>query len=212
MRTGYNAWMSSVPKHLLTPAEYLAKERLAEFKSEFYGGEMFAMAGANRRHSLICSNLVSALRPRLRAFGCEIHGSDMKVKVSATGLYTYPDASIACGDVRFDDEQEDVLLNPCAIFEVLSKSTERRDRGWKFQQYRKIESLNEYILIAQNRPVIERFVRAPDGKFTLDEVEGLAGSIQLNIASVRLSLAEIYLDILSADTNDLPPDLEDDVQ
>ena len=196
----------------MTPAEFLTKERLAEFKSEFFAGETFAMAGANRRHSLICSNLVSVLRPRLRPFGCEIHGSDMKVKVSPTGLYTYPDASIAYGDVRFEDEHEDVLLNPCVIFEVLSKSTERRDRGWKFQQYRKIPSLTEYILIAQHRPVVERFVRPPGGKFALDEVDGLDGVITLSIAPVQFSLAEIYLDILSGDITDLPPDLADEVQ
>src|SRR5689334_21758025 len=129
--------------HLLTTAEYLARERAAEFKSEFFGGEMFAMAGANRRHSLICSNLVSILRPRLRTCGCEVHGSDMRIKVSKTGLYTYPDASVTCGEIRFEDEHENVLLNPAAVFEVLSRTTERRDRGWKFKQYRKIPSLIE---------------------------------------------------------------------
>ncbi len=198
--------MSTVPKRLLTASEYLARERVAEFKSEFFGGEMFAMAGANRRHSLICSNLVSILRPRLRACGCEVHGSDMRIKVSKTGLYTYPDASIACGDIHFEDEQEDVLLNPSVIFEVLSKSTERRDRGWKFKQYRKIPSLVEYVLLAQDRPYIERFVRPPGGKFELDELEGFDAVLHLSTGNVELPLRDIYLDVLTTEGDELPPE------
>jgi Uma2 family endonuclease len=197
--------MSTVPKRLLTAAEYLARERVAEFRSEFFAGEMFAMAGANRRHSLICSNSVSLLRPGLRPGGCEVHGSDMRVKVSQTGLYTYPDASIACGEIQFEDDNEDVLLNPSVIFEVLSKSTERRDRGWKFVQYRKIPSLREYVLVAQDRPFIERFTRPTGGKFELDEVEGLDALLQLSIAPLKLSLRDIYLDVLFGD-EDLPPE------
>jgi len=183
----------------------LARERVAEFRSEFFAGEMFAMAGANRRHSLICSNLVSQLRPGLRPTGCEVHGSDMRVKVSQTGLYTYPDASVACGQIEFEDETEDVLLNPLVIFEVLSKSTERRDRGWKFVQYRKIPSLREYVLIAQDRPFIERFTRPTGGKFELDEVEGLDALLRLSIAPLTLSLRDIYLDVLFGD-EELPPE------
>jgi Uma2 family endonuclease len=187
--------MSTVPKHLLSAAEYLARERCAEFKSEFFEGEMFAMASANRRHSLICSNLVSQLRPRMRACGCEVHGSDMRVKVSKTGLYTYPDASIACGDIQFEDEHEDVLLNPSVIFEVLSKSTERRDRGWKFMQYRKIPSLLEYVLVAQDRPYIERFVRPAAGRFELHEIEGLDVVLPLLKLPGGLAMSDIYLDV-----------------
>jgi Uma2 family endonuclease len=201
--------MSTVPKRLLTAAEYLARERAADFKSEFFGGEMFAMAGANRRHSLICTNLVSMLRPRLRVCGCEMHGSDMRIKVSKTGLYTYPDASIACGDIHFEDENEDVLLNPAVIFEVLSKSTERRDRGWKFKQYRKIPSLAEYILVAQDRPYIERFARPSGGKFELDEIEGFDAVLRLATGNVELPLCDIYLDVLSSEGDDLPPEAAD---
>jgi Uma2 family endonuclease len=197
--------MSTVPQKLLTPAEYLARERAAEFKSEFYGGEMFAMAGGTRRHSLICSNLVALLQPRVRPCGCEVHGSDLRIKVSRTGLYTYPDASIACGEIRFEDESEDTLLNPAVIFEVLSPSTERRDRGWKFQQYRKIPSLLEYVLVDQDRPAVERFFRPPGGRFELDEVEGLDGVLQLSSPQIQLPLREIYLDILLGGVADVPP-------
>jgi len=195
--------MSTIPKRLLSAAEYLARERAAEFKSEFFAGEMFAMAGANRRHSLITSNLVSFLRPGVRPFGCEVHGSDMRIKVSSTGLYTYPDVSIACGNVQFEDENEDILLNPTVIFEVLSKSTERRDRGWKFMQYRKITSLQEYVLIAQDRPYIEHFARPPGGRFQLDEVEGLEAVLCLSTAPMQLPLQEVYLDVTFGDEDRL---------
>jgi len=187
--------MSSIPKRLLSETEYLSRERLAEFKSEFFDGEMFAMAGASRRHSLICSNLVALLRPKLRACGCEVHGSDMKVKVSGTGLYTYPDASVACGEIQFQDDQDDVLLNPTAIFEVLSKSTERRDRGWKFMQYRKIPSLLEYLLVAQDKPYIERYVRPAGGRFELHELEGMNAVLPLLTLPIGLTFKDIYLDI-----------------
>ena len=195
--------MSTVPKRLLTPAEYLAHERAADFKSEFFAGEIFAMAGASRRHSLICSNLVSLLRPKLRPFGCEVHGSDMRIKVSPTGLYTYADASVACGQIQFEDGHEDVLLNPSVIFEVLSKSTERRDRGWKFMQYRKIASLQEYILVAQDRPYVERFARPSGGRFELDEVDGLDKVLQLSVGALQLPLRDIYLDVLLGDQDDI---------
>src|SRR5262249_14000481 len=140
--------MSSVPTKLLTPAEYLARERAAAFKSEFYKGEMFAMAGANRRHNLICSAFVAAAVPLLRPHGCNVFGSDMRVRVADTNFYTYPDVSIACGKIEYEDDELDVLLNPCVIVEVLSKSTERRDRGWKFQKYWNIPTLVDYILIS----------------------------------------------------------------
>jgi Uma2 family endonuclease len=198
--------MSTVPKRLLTPAEYLACERAAEHKSEFYAGEMFAMPGASRSHSLICSSLVAFLRRRLRSFGCEVHGSDMRVKVSNTGLYTYPDVSVVCGDIQFDDEHEDVLRNPCVIVEVLSKSTERRDRGWKFQQYRKLPSLREYLLVAQERAAVERFWRHSEGSFEFDDVEGLDGVLRLKTVELDLPLREVYLDVALGGDGESSPD------
>ena len=198
--------MSTVPKQLLTSAQYLARERSAEFRSEFFNGEMFAMAGVNRRHSLICTNLLAWLHPRLRPCGCEVHGSDMRVKVSRTGLYTYPDVSIACGEVAFEDEHEDVLLNPRVIFEVLSKSTEGRDRGWKFKQYRRIPSLLEYVLLAQDRPSIERFARPPGGNFELTEHDGLEAALTLSSVSLQLPLSEIYRDVVAGDEEEMRTD------
>lgn len=195
--------MSGVPNRQLTTAEYLTQERAADVKSEFFAGEMFAMAGTTRRHTLICSNVIAALRSVLRPHGCEVYGSDLRVKVSKTGLYTYPDVTIACGDIQFEDELEDTLLNPRVIFEVLSKSTERRDRGWKFMQYRRLPSLVDYVLVSQERPLIERFSRSVAGRFELDECEGLDAQLKLTALDVSMVLSDIYLDASFSPENPL---------
>ncbi len=142
--------MSVQLKPFLSPQEYLAMERQAETKSEYYAGEVFAMAGASRKHNLIVPNLAYLLVGQLKSRSCEVYNSDMRVKVSATGLYTYPDLAVVCGKPRFDDDQEDTLLNPTVIVEVLSKSTEAYDRGEKFAMYRALESMTDYLLIAQD--------------------------------------------------------------
>jgi Uma2 family endonuclease len=187
--------MSTAPSRPLTPAEYLARERAAEFKSEFYRGEMFAMAGANRRHVRICMNLTSGLHERSPGSKCEAFNSDIRVKVSETGLYTYPDASISCGDIQFEDGTQDVLLNPKVIFEVLSKSTERRDRGWKFDQYTRLPSMIEYVLVSQEQLLVERFVRQPDGNWMLERLNDLNSSLNLESVGIKLGLHEIYSDV-----------------
>lgn len=184
--------MSTVPTKLLTPAEYLARERAAEFKSEFYRGEMFAMSGANQRHVRICVNLTGCLNDGLRNSACEVFNSDMRVKVTPSGLYTYPDASIACRDLQFEDAKKDILLNPRVIFEVLSKSAERRDRGWKFDHYCKLPSLIEYVLVSQEQALVEHFIRQPDGNWILERIKDLDASLQLAVAEVSLPLGEIY--------------------
>ena len=135
--------MSSQVKVYYTPDEYLALERKAEYKSEYFGGEIFAMTGASRKHNLVAGNIFAALHLQLKKRPCEIYPSDMRVKVSPTGLYTYPDVAVVCGEPMFDDEQKDTLLNPTVLVEVLSKSTASYDRGEKFEHYRKIKSLAE---------------------------------------------------------------------
>ena len=142
--------MSTAPKTYLTQADYLHRERAAEGKSEFYRGEMFAMAGASREHNLIVGNLVTSLNLQLRDRDCQVYPSDMRVKVSPTGLYTYPDVSVACENPEFEDAQGDTLLNPRVLVEVLSDSTEAYDRGPKFEQYRQLASLRDYLLINPN--------------------------------------------------------------
>jgi len=197
--------MSTASNPFLTPTEYLARERAGEIKSEFYRGEMFAMAGANARHNLICGNLLAGFQPQARSFGCKVFGSDMRVKVADTGLYTYPDLSIACGDVHYEDEQQDVLLNPCVIFEVLSKSTERRDRGWKFDRYCELQSLVDYVLVAQDKSLVEHFIQRPNGNWFLERLKGFDAILKLEAVNCYLSLGQIYLDVEIGPEEIVPP-------
>src|SRR5438067_13931715 len=127
--------MTAVPKTRLTPEQYLSIERKAAFKSEYYNGEMFAMAGVSREHSRVKENLIIEIGARLKGGPCRSHSSDMRVKVSRTGLYTYPDIVIVCGDEQYEDDVFDTLLNPQVVIEVLSPSTEGYDRGKKFRHY-----------------------------------------------------------------------------
>jgi Uma2 family endonuclease len=181
---------------VITPEQYLAQERLAEIKSEYLSGEVFAMSGASERHNLVAGNAFAALHGQRRGRPCRVYASDMRVKVAATGLYTYPDVSVVCGKVEFEDEQRDTLLNPQVIIEVLSKSTAAYDRGEKFEQYRKIPSLAEYLLIAQERPLIEHYTRQPDGRWLLSEANDLQDAIELSSIGCRLALADVYEDVL----------------
>jgi Uma2 family endonuclease len=186
--------MSSIPKTLLTEEEYLAIERQAEFRSEFYNGEMFALAGATRRHNRIVTNLVAALDNQLRERPCNVYSSDMRVRIQSTGLFTYPDVVVTCGEEMFvDDGQSDILLNPTVIIEVLSDSTEAYDRGKKFGQYQSIDSLNAYILVAQHSARIEQYVRQESGTlWTYSEAHKIGETIRIEPIECDLKLADVY--------------------
>ena len=184
--------VTSVPKPQYSPEEYLAIERAAECKSEYFAGEIFAMAGASRRHNLIATNVASELRQQLKGQPCEVYPSDMRIKVTATGLYTYPDVTVVCAQAQFEDDREDTLLNPTVLVEVLSKSTEAFDRGDKFAHYRRIESLAGYVLIAQDKQHIEWYTRQPDGQWLLSEAGGLNDSVRLNSIGCELQMSEVY--------------------
>ncbi|HEX3150201.1 MAG TPA: Uma2 family endonuclease [Gemmataceae bacterium] len=184
--------MSAIPKPLLTPEEYLVRERKAEFKSEYYRGEMFAMASASREHNSVKDNLIIEIGTRLKGSPCRTFSSDQRVKVSPTGLYTYPDIVVVCGKAEYDSLDKDTLLNPVAIIEVLSPSTENYDRGAKFRQYEQLPSMKEYILVAQNEPVCERFVRQGDSDWLRTIVTGLAGELLFATLPVRIPMADIY--------------------
>ncbi|MBZ4194606.1 MAG: Uma2 family endonuclease [Candidatus Contendobacter sp.] len=179
-------------KPRLTPEEYLSIERRAEFKSEFFDGELFAMSGASELHNLIVVNTVIELGVQLKKRPCKIYSNDMRVKVSPTGLYTYPDVVVVCGKAEFDDRHFDTLLNPTLIIEVLSASTETYDWGRKFEHYRTLESLVEYVLITQHRPHIESYRRQPDQQWLLTESDGLDSILRLEAIACDLVLAEIY--------------------
>ena len=182
-----------------TPEEYLAQEREAEYKSEYIAGQVVAMSGVIREHSLINSNLVRVLSSQLLDRPCEVHASDMRVKVgakvNARSLYTYPDIAVVCGDVQFEDDQVDTLLNPTLIIEVLSPSTEAYDRGAKFGYYRRLASLREYMLVAQDKMLVEHFVREDDG-WLLTETTDPAAVVRLPSIGCEVPLAEVYRKIV----------------
>ena len=185
--------MSSQPQlAYLTPDEYLIFERKANDKSEYFNGEIFAMAGASKKHNLIVGNAFAELHAQLKKRPCQIYANDMRVKVSATGLYTYPDIVAVCEKEQFDDKEKDTLLNPTLIIEVLSDSTEAYDRGEKFKQYRQLASLKEYVLIAQNKYLIEHYVRQPNEQWLFSETDDLQNTMQFSAINCHLTLHEVY--------------------
>lgn len=184
--------MSSVPQRRLSAQEYLQIERAAETRSEFFAGETFAMTGASRRHNLIVTNVSGETSSQLKDRPCEVYASDMRVKVSRTGLYTYPAVIVVCDEPQFEDAEVDTLLNPNVLFEVLSESTEDYDRGRKFANYRQLDSLRAYVLIAQDRPHVEMYTRQPNNDWLLSETSGLDAVLTIPSIDCRLALAEIY--------------------
>jgi Uma2 family endonuclease len=184
--------VSTQPKTFLTPEQYLEIERKAEYKSQYYRGEMFAMAGASRAHNLLVAHLLRDIGQQLRGKPCEVYPSDMRVRVSATGLYTYPDVVAVCDEPKLLDNQLDTLLNPHLIVEVLSPSTEAYDRGRKFEHYQTIESLREYLLLATERVRADLYTRQPDGRWLLTSATRLEESLDLQSVGCSLSLAGLY--------------------
>ena len=178
----------------LTPEEYLATERKALTKSEYRNGQIHAMPGASRKHNLITAHIVGELYIQLRDRSCEVYPSDMRVKVSAAGFYTYPDVIVVCDEPRFDDTHFDTLLNPTVLIEVLSPSTAAYDRGDKFAAYQKLDSLCEYVLISQNSVCIEHYLRQGQ-EWELTEFRSLSDVFPLTSIGCQLSLRAIYAKI-----------------
>ena len=176
----------------LTPEQYLEIERAAEFKSEYYQGEMFAMGGAREAHNLIVVNLAAELSVQLRKRPCRAYVNDMRVLIAAADIYTYPDASIVCGEPEFLDGTRDTLLNPNLIVEVLSRSTQRYDRIGKFKHYRSVASVTEYLMISSQGVSAELYTRQADGTWVLREASKLEDVLELQSIGVRLTLADLY--------------------
>ncbi|MBA3323109.1 MAG: Uma2 family endonuclease [Pyrinomonadaceae bacterium] len=174
-----------------TVAEYLAFERAAETKHEYAAGEIIAMSGASRAHNLITGNIARRLGNQLDNKPCETYSSDMRVRVTPKSYY-YPNVVVVCSEPRFEDAEVDTLLNPTVAFEILSKSTEARDRGDKFFDYRALDSLSDYVLVAQDKMRVEQFVRQPNGEWALRAVSEREGKITLTSIGCELTLAEIY--------------------
>jgi Uma2 family endonuclease len=180
----------------MTAAEYLAYERsCSEAKHEYVDGELFAMSGGTREHSLIGANIVRELGNALADTPCKVHGSDMRVG-AANGSYHYPDASVVCERPRFEDEIRDVLLNPSLIVEVLSDSTERYDRAGRFAHFRTIESLTDYVLVSQHAPLVEHYRRLPDGAWRYRPL-GPGESLELGDHGASIALERIYLKVFA---------------
>lgn len=181
----------------LTSVEYLVLERESETKNEYFNGETFAMAGASRRHNQITTNLVCMVGNQLANRVCSVYSSDMKVKIDKLNKYTYPDVLIVCQNQQFEDENEDVLLNPVVIMEVLSDSTEAYDRGDKFIHYQNIPSLVEYVLISQKSVQVEKFLRQLDHVWVYSKYLEMGDEIHLTAVDCILTIREIYAKVIS---------------
>jgi Uma2 family endonuclease len=199
--------MSAVPKQSYSLDEYLALERIASCKNEYYRGQIFAMSGGSPRHNTIGINLAASLRARLRGSPCRPYNSDQRIHIPAIGLSTYPDLSIVCGELKLDSRDRDAIVNPRVIVEVLSRSTERYDRGKKFDFYRQLEPLLEYVLVNQDDPQVERFVRQEDGNWLLSVYKGLDAKLDLVTIDCVLPLMEIYEDVKFGPEEIPPPGL-----
>ncbi|SEH07309.1 Uma2 family endonuclease [Candidatus Venteria ishoeyi] len=184
--------MSTQKKLLYTPAMYLELERKASERSEFVGGELFAMAGASRRHNTLTSNLVIELGVRLKNSDCQVYSSDMRVKFSEQGNFVYPDVVLACEPQQFDDKNLDNLCNPMLIIEVLSPSTESYDRGYKFSMYQRLPSVQHYILVSQDRLQIEYYQRKTDKQWLLTVLNKADDCLLIESLNINIVLQDIY--------------------
>ena len=184
--------MSQQIQPYISPQEYLRLERQSEYKSEYVNGQIFAMTGASRKHNLITTNISSSVHTQLKGRPCEVYSVDMRVKVRATGLYTYPDVVVACGEPEFEDDFIDTLLNPTLLVEVLSPSTERYDRIAKSSYYRTIDSLAEHLLVAQDEIRVEQYVKQSDGQWLLFEYLTIDSRAPLPSIDCSLLLSEVY--------------------
>jgi len=186
----------SVPQPIkrYTPQEYYRLEREATYKSDYYNGEIFNMSGGTARHSLISANIGGELRARLKGKPCRAYESNMRLKIKATGLRTYPDVGVYCGALEYDPEDDGIetVTNPTVVFEVLSKSTEGYDRGFKAENYRKVETLQAYIFVSQDSPHMEIAQRQEDGTWKLSEASGMDAVVTVPGIGVELPLAEVY--------------------
>ncbi|MFN2452939.1 MAG: Uma2 family endonuclease [Pyrinomonadaceae bacterium] len=187
--------MSAHPESFVNEDEYLRRELEAEYKSEYFNGEIFAMGGASESHVLITLNVAATLRAALRGKPRRVYAADLRVRVSPTGLYTYPDVVVVCGERKFYEKQKDTLHNPTAIFEVLSESTQDYDRGQKFEHYRRLDTLQEYITIAQDRVHVEHYARQNDNRWLLTEMNELDVVLRLLSLDCEIALADVYENI-----------------
>jgi Uma2 family endonuclease len=198
--------MTALSKPRLSEEEYLRVERAAEYKSEFWDGEMYAMAGTSRNHALISWNLGASLHAQFKGRPCFAFQNDMRVRVAESGLYTYPDVVAVCGEGRYLDDEQDTLLNPQLIVDILSPSTAAYDHGEKFRRYRQLASLTDYLLVAQSRPLVEHWSRdiAVPHAWAISESSQMTDRIHLASLDAELVLADIYAKVEFTTDNPSP--------
>ena len=184
--------MSIKLKSEMTREQYLAFERRSPKRHEYVDGELFAMTGASEPHILIVGNFGGELRLQFKSRRCRVYTNDMRVRIAGKDRYNYPDIVAVCDPPILEDQELDTLVNPSLIVEVLSPSTEAYDRGAKFEDYRAIETLKEYVLVDQTKPLVEQFRRQSDGQWLFTSASGLEAFIDLPSVGCRISLAEIY--------------------
>jgi Uma2 family endonuclease len=178
--------------HKMSEEEYLAFDRASEFKHEYVNGEIIDMAGASWEHGLIVGNTVTALNNALANKPCFVLPQDLRIKATLFNSYRYPDVVIVCDKPKYIDDTPDTVTNPTILIEVLSSTTEKEDRGKKLLEYRQIESLQEYLLISQESPQIERYLRQKGNDWLYSEVSGLESKIVLPSIEVTLALSDVY--------------------
>lgn len=184
--------MATQTNHLISAAEYLAAERVAEAKSEYYRGQVFAMAGGTPAYSAIAVNIAAVLKQALGGQGCTVYNSDLKIGIVLADAYVYPDVSVVCGPPELVPGTNDVLANPVLVAEVLSPATADHDRGAKFSHYRRIPSLRAYLIVDQMQVLIEHW-GVQQGRWTLlGEVREHSGVIELTFARGQLLVSDIY--------------------
>ena len=183
----------ALPISRLTLNQFLENERTAEYKSEYYRGETFAMAGGSPRHARLAMRVSRVIMNRIDGRDCDAYSSDLKVFTGIDGLCTYPDVTVVCGPLVTAPDEPDLVMNPKIIVEVLSKSTEAHDRGFKFQRYKQIETLEQYILVSQTEPLIESFFRDSTSAWTgYGEAKGMQAMLVIKCFGIEVPLSEIY--------------------
>lgn len=184
--------MSAQPLPYYTLEQYAAMEETAPHKSEFISGRIYAMSGGTPKHSAIAANIGGEMRNLLRGGPCQVYNSDLRVGIMPIDVETYPDVTIVCGEPHVNPFDKNSIINPAVIFEVLSPSTERYDRGEKWARYRRLDSLEEYLLVSQDKPEVEQYVRQESGLWSYKAVEGLDAASVVTVLGVSLPLVEIY--------------------
>lgn len=188
--------MAVAHKRTFTPEEYLAREEYSEIRHEYINGEIFDMAGGTANHNLIVGNTQYALRTGLRKKPCKVFAEGLRLRIEKSNIITYPDVMVICGKIEFDRGRQDLVLNPIVLFEVMSKSTRHYDRTDKFAAYRQILSLQEYVMIEQERVYVECFRKTKSRLWALDAYQDLAGQLKLESLGIELAIAELYQGIV----------------